>query len=89
MGLWDGADADAERVNTMATSTSLQPTADRSGAAPWRGGPRTALERLSPDRIREASLSFKVNTMSTYDGVAMRHYALLSDPALTTLADLL
>ncbi len=88
LGLWEGSDADVEVKCGLDASALPGPAVDRRGEAPWRGGTRTPLARLSPEHLREASKSFKTNTMSTYDGIAMRHYALLSDPALDGLADL-
>ncbi len=86
--LWDGADADEVTVHHSAVSAALDPGEHRPDDAPWRASTRTPLVKLTPERLREASLSFKAHTMSTYDGIAMRQYALLSDAALSGLAEL-
>ncbi len=60
---------------------------DDAGHYVWRE--RAALPRLSPSRLREASLLFKKGTAIAYDGVHCRHYSLLCDEALETLGTIL
>ncbi len=50
---------------------------------------RDALVRLTADELREASRSFKRRTASTFDGFHCRHYALMGNGALDTLAAIL
>ncbi len=50
---------------------------------------REALERLGPSELREAASMFRLGTASTFDGFACRHYAMLSDEALTVTGALL
>ncbi len=55
---------------------------------PWHDRTvREAFPRSTPSQLREASLTFRERTLVAFDGVAMRHYALLSDDALEVLAD--
>ena len=50
-------------------------------------GPSTeALPLLSPDELRGASESFAVRSATSFDGFHMRHFAMLCDQALVTLA---
>ncbi len=60
---------------------------DDAGRYAWQE--RSALPRLSPSRLREASLLFKKGTAIAYDGVHCRHYSLMSDGALETLGAIL
>ena len=55
--------------------------------APWGG--YTALPKLSPHKIRQASRSFKIATAETYDGFHVRHFDLLSEECLASLCDIL
>ena len=55
--------------------------------APHGGG--TELPPITVEELREASLSFKRTTASTYDGFHVRHFAMLSDEALQCIAHLL
>ncbi len=50
---------------------------------------REALPRLTPSDLRAASRQFKKSTAIAYDGVHVRHYAMLSDGALEALGGLL
>ncbi len=50
---------------------------------------RESLPRLTPTEIREASRLFKRRTAVSYDGVHCRHFSLLGDDALRTLAAVL
>ncbi len=64
--------------------------ADRPRAdAPWHKAPRCALPRPSASDIRAASKSFSKGTAVAFDGFALRHYAMLPDDALETLADII
>ncbi len=85
VGLWNGRDAD---VDATCRHDDGGDTGDDI-RRPWRHAPRGSLSRLLPEDLREAAKSFRVDTMSTYDGFALRHYALLSDMALDCLSELL
>ncbi len=54
----------------------------------WAGNCRP-LERLTPQQLRAASLSFPRRTARTYDGWHVRHFALISDAGLEALATIL
>ncbi len=60
---------------------------DQRGRYRWRE--REALPRLSPEELRSSSKLFRRRTAVTHDGFHMRHFALLSDQALATLAAVL
>ncbi len=61
----------------------------RPHVQPWHDvGRREAYPRPSPAELRDASSSFKEATLVAYDGIAMRHYALLTDDSLDVLADM-
>ncbi len=87
--LWNhrrGPGANGDREGTG------EPTGSRKSDEwrPWHDvTTRSAFPRATPAQLREASLTFKERTLVAFDGVAMRHYALLSDEALETLADIL
>ncbi len=87
-GLWNGrATPAAARVDTS-QSRDVPPTDDGSWK-PWHDVPeRVAFPRATPAEFRAASMTFKEATLVAYDGVAMRHYALLSDGSLEVLADI-
>ncbi len=60
------------------------------GECGWYQSPdRSALPRLSPAELRDASRQFKRNTAVAYDGIHCRHYALLGDGALEVLGAIL
>ncbi len=63
--------------------------ADDGDSGWYQCAKREALPRLSPEDLREASRLFKRNTAVAYDGVHVRHYALLSEGALEALGGLL
>ena len=46
----------------------------------------TSYPRFTPRQLRAASLTFRRTTASSYDGLHMRHYALLGGGGLHTLA---
>ncbi len=74
----------------MATSACPSASSAPDGSEddrPWRKGRTAPLARPSPSEIRDASRSFRKDTVVAFDGVAMRHYDLLSDPALEIIAD--
>ncbi len=50
---------------------------------------RTALPRLTPEVIRQASLSHKITTAETFEGMHPRHFSLLSDGGLEVVAALM
>jgi hypothetical protein len=54
---------------------------------PWRTTRTSPLPRPTPDQLRAASKSFSTITMVAYDGIALRHYSLMSDAALSYVAD--
>ncbi len=56
--------------------------------APWRQAPRCHLPRPTPAELREASKAFPHDTAVAFDGIALRHYSLLTDAALNVLADI-
>ncbi len=60
---------------------------DEPGGYCWTQ--RQALPRLTPEELRASSRLFKVRTAVAQDGLHMRHYALMSDGALTALAAIL
>ncbi len=55
---------------------------------PWRTTRTSPLSRPTPADIRAASRAFKHCTATAYDGIPMRAYDLLSDPALEIVADM-
>ncbi len=57
--------------------------------APWLQARRCALPKPSVPEIRSASRAFSHGTAVAFDGIAMRHYALVTDEGLSVLADLL
>ncbi len=54
---------------------------------PWRAARTSPLPRPTPAQLRAASMSFSSITMVAYDGIALRHYSLMSDAALSYVAD--
>ncbi len=54
---------------------------------PWSEAVVEPLPRPTPEEIRAASRSFSHRTAVTFDGFAMRHYELMSDDALSLVAD--
>ncbi len=84
-GLWQGSDADQRQAHGNEHGEEVR---RNNWTRPWRNLDRQRMERLTPAAIRQASSSFRAGTMSTYDGFAMRQYALLSDSALEALADI-
>ncbi len=59
-----------------------------SAPKPWHDvTARSAYPRARPGDFREAAITFRERTLVAFDGIAMRHYALLSDEALEVLAD--
>ncbi len=57
---------------------------------PWHEAhDRVAYPRATPADLRAASLTFKECTLVAFDGIAMRHYSLLSDASLQVLADII
>ncbi len=57
--------------------------------APWYHAQRTALPRPTVSELREASRAFSEDTAVAFDGFSMRHFAMLSDNGLETLADII
>ncbi len=55
-------------------------------AAPWQSAPRCHLPRPSIEELRESAKAFPHDTAVSYDGLAMRHYAMVSDAALAALS---
>ncbi len=76
--VWDARDVDGE---------AMQGGARSNAAPPWHDEPPEALARPDIDELRQASRTFKHETLTTYDGIAMRHYDLLSDIALDIVSD--
>ncbi len=60
---------------------------ERTRSTPWRSTTTQPLQRPSPEEIRAASRTFTHRTAVTFDGIAMRHYDMLSDAALDLVAD--
>ncbi len=60
---------------------------DADDAAPWKHVKVEPLPRPQPDELRAVARTFPHRTAVTFDGIAMRHYDLLSDPALGIVAD--
>ncbi len=56
---------------------------------PWGEVPRCSLPKPSVADLRQASRAFAADTATTYDGFAMRHYALISDVGLAVLGDIM
>ncbi len=56
---------------------------------PWARARRCALPRTNASEIRTASRAFRCDTAIAYDGMAMRHYELISEQGLEVLADLI
>jgi hypothetical protein len=54
---------------------------------PWEQAPRCALPRTCAEQLRAASREFAKDTATTFDGLAMRHYSLVTDAGLEVLAD--
>ncbi len=54
---------------------------------PWLIGRSDPLPRPEPSDIRDAARSFSERTAVAFDGIAMRHYGLMSDGALGVVAD--
>ncbi len=52
----------------------------------WKWASNDALPRPTAGELRSASRSFSLGTSQTYDGMHVRHFSLLSDAALETLA---
>ncbi len=63
--------------------------ADDGDSGWYQSTKREALPRLAPADLREASRLFKRTTAIAYDGIHVRHYAMLSDGALEALGGLL
>ncbi len=69
-------------------NTAGEATADSgSRRTPWSEVVVEPLQRPSPEETRAASRSFSHRTAVTFDGFAMRHYDLISDSALSIVAD--
>ena len=60
----------------------------RASANLWEAEIRPVLPALAPDTIRRAAREFSTYTATSTDGFAMRHFALLSDDALTLVSQL-
>ncbi len=58
-------------------------------SAPWYLAQRSALPRPTVKELREASRAFSEDTAVAFDGMSMRHYAMISDDGLETLADII
>ncbi len=61
----------------------------RAADAPWKVGRSDPLPRPTPQDIRDAANSFSKTTVVAYDGMALRHYAMLSDEGLYIIADII
>ena len=95
---WQASEvAEGKGVISAAPSALLQGQRDRFQKL-WRGAPeqvrldwpsREAMERPSADEIRDAAASFKAGTAGSFDGIHVRHIALLSTEGLDAMADLM
>ncbi len=54
--------------------------------APWHDAPRGHLPRPTVKELRESANSFPHDTAVAFDGLAMRHYGLISDQGLDALS---
>ncbi len=61
----------------------------RRKQSPWATTARCALPMPLPTDIREASRAFPHTTAVAYDGMAMRHYDMLTDDALRVLGNII
>ncbi len=57
--------------------------------APWRQAARCHLPRATPAQLREASRAFSHDTAVAFDGIALRHYDMMTDDALHVLASII
>ncbi len=57
--------------------------------SPWASAPRCALPRTSAAELRAASKEFSADTAVAFDGLALRHYGMISDDGLEVLADII
>ncbi len=55
-------------------------------SAPWYDAPRCHLPRPTVKEIRDSANSFPHDTAVSFDGIAMRHYGLITDQGLETLS---
>ncbi len=55
---------------------------------PWAEAKRCAMPRTNAEELRAASKAFSRDSAVAYDGLAMRHYSLISDEGLEVLADI-
>ncbi len=60
--------------------------AEEGRAKEWQWASCDSLPRPSAGELRAASRSFRAETSQTYDGLHVKHFSLLSDAALETLA---
>ncbi len=55
---------------------------------PWAEAKRCAMPRTNAEELRAASKAFSRDSAVAFDGLAMRHYSLISDEGLEVLADI-
>ena len=74
-----------ETVHKYSKLWECKPKDHAYGTGPlWGAGQK--LERLTPDAIRKASRLFKKSTATSHDGFHPRHFGMLDDEGLRTLA---
>ncbi len=56
---------------------------------PWAQARRCAFPRTDAAALRSTSMAFPRDTAVAFDGIAMRHFAMLTDDGLETLADII
>ncbi len=97
--LWNGAararrerqqqHGDARCSHLLSSSEGGQGGGPRTDSAPWKMGRSDPLPRPTPQDLRDTANTFSKGTAVAYDGIALRHYALLSDVALSIIADII
>ncbi len=90
--LWNKAARERERRRTELQSAQARLGAKIGGGRPeppWRKGKATPLWRPEPGELRTIARTFRKDTVVAFDGVALRHYDMMSDEALGVVADIM